>query len=148
MSVGKSKVYLTDPLKSAASGITAAFCLAVVIAAVSMEEFIAAGVFAAITMLFGYIFVKSCRLMRISKEGIETSFRDVQTESRLLPSEVTPSGIARLLSEEQPAKTAFPRCSRRPGSSQESMDLQFSNTQLPMKSTESGSLTRTREVHP
>ena len=74
MSVGKSKVYLTDPLKSAASGITAAFCLAVVIAAVSMEEFIAAGVFAAITMLFGYIFVKSCRLMRISKEGIETSF--------------------------------------------------------------------------
>ena len=73
MSVGKSKVYLTDPLKSVASGITAAFCLAVVIVAVSMEEFIAAGVFAAITMLFGYIFVKSCRLMRISKEGIETS---------------------------------------------------------------------------
>ena len=51
MSVGKSKFYLTDPLKSAASGITAAFCLAVVIAAVTMEEFIAAGVFAVIAIL-------------------------------------------------------------------------------------------------
>jgi len=74
MSVEESKTFLTDPLKAAVSGVTVAFCLAVVITAVTMEEYIGAGVFAMVTMLFGYVFFKSCRLMRVGKEGIEVSF--------------------------------------------------------------------------
>ncbi len=74
MSANQTKVFITDPVKAALSGVTAAFCIAVVIVAVTMEEFIGAGIFAAVAMVFGYIFFKTCRLMRIDKEGIEVSF--------------------------------------------------------------------------